>query len=480
MDTVEGKNGNSTKETSWKVNGMTGNPTGLVITFRGDDLAVLGNIPANLFKLEHKKLQDFTRFLPCDYFTIISMLDNLKIDYKTDITSEFNLVNSLSPEFVLRDYQDKALNEWMINKKGTLILPTGSGKTIVALASISKLRVKTLIIVPTLDLVNQWVNNFTWFKEFSNGTEKPLLDIGRYGGGEKDIQAITVSTYESARLYSKKFRDQFGFLIFDEVHHLSGESWREIAKSYIAPYRLGLTATLESNDMGYEAIIKYVGPIVFQLSPEELRKIGAIANYKVKQVLVKLSTEIQSLYDKEIKIFRNYVSKKRLFGRKGFQQLIFRYKDPEARKALEAHRKCRKIAFNASGKIDAIKGILEIHQEEKIILFCESIPFVESVSETFLIPVISSNTPLKERNAVISEFKDGNIRVIAAGRVLDEGVDVTQAAVGIIISGSAQKRQFVQRLGRVLRPHPGKSIATLYEIITQDTAEMSTADRRKI
>ena len=459
---------------------MALNPTKIVITFRGDDIAVLGDIPSKLFKLEHKKFENFTRFLPCDYFTMISVLDDLKINYKTDITSEFNLGNSLTPEFVLRDYQEKALKEWMINKKGTLILPTGSGKTIVALASISMLRVKTLIVVPTLDLVNQWVNNFTWFKELANEAEEPLLNIGRYGGGEKDIQAITVSTYESARLYSKKFRDQFGFLIFDEVHHLSGESWREIAKSYIAPYRLGLTATLESGDMGYETIIKYVGPIIFQLSPNELREIGAIANYTVKQVLVQLSPEQQSLYDKEIKIFRKYVSQKRLFGQKGFQQLIFRYKDPEARKALEAHRKCRKIAFNASGKIDAIRRLLEKHREEKIILFCESIPFVESISETFLIPVISSNTPSLERTTVISEFKKGNIRIIATGRVLDEGVDVAQAAVGIIISGSAQKRQFIQRLGRILRPHPGKSIATLYEIITQNTAEMSTANRRKI
>ncbi len=459
---------------------MEHNPTKIVITFRGDDIAVLGDIPLKLFNLEHKKSENFTRFLPCDYFTIISVLDDLKIDYKTNIKSEFNLVNSLSPEFVLRDYQEKALNEWMINKKGTLILPTGSGKTIVALASISKLRIKTLIVVPTLDLVNQWVINFTLFKEFSNKTENPLLNIGRYGGGEKDIQAITVSTYESARLYSKKFRDQFGFLIFDEVHHLSGESWREIAKSYIAPYRLGLTATLESTDMGYETIIKYVGPIVFQLSPNELREIGAIANYTVKQILVQLSPELQSLYDKEIKIFRKYVSQKKLFGKKGFQQLIFRYKDPEARKAIGSHRKCRRIAFNASGKIDAIRRLLDKHREEKIILFCESIPFVESISETFLIPVISSNTPPLERNTVISEFRNGDIRVIATGRVLDEGVDVAQAAVGIIISGSAQKRQFIQRLGRILRPHPGKSIATLYEIVTQNTAEMSTADRRKI
>jgi len=121
-----------------------------------------------------------------------------------------------------------------------------------------------------------------------------------------------------------------------------------------------------------------------------------------------------------------------------------------------------------------------MHPKEKIILFCESIAFVEQISQEFLIPVISSKTSPNERKSVIAGFKNSNLRVIAAGRVLDEGVDVTQAAIGVVISGSAQKRQFIQRLGRVLRPHPGKTVAILYEIITKDTSEVRTADRRQI
>ena len=87
--------------------------------------------------------------------------------------------------------------------------------------------VRTLIVVPTLDLMNQWTNNFEWFEEF------PLINqegIGRFGGGIKEVQALTVATYESARLYSRRLRQKFGLLILDEVHHLSGESWREIVR----------------------------------------------------------------------------------------------------------------------------------------------------------------------------------------------------------------------------------------------------------
>ncbi|MHA2225964.1 MAG: DEAD/DEAH box helicase [Candidatus Hodarchaeales archaeon] len=451
----------------------------LKITFRGDDLVVLGKIPKKLLTLENKPDSDFTRFLPCDFFKITTMLDQLQISYVTSINQKYSLLFNLTPKFVLRDYQKQALNKWASQEqRGTLVLPTGSGKTIIGLAAIKKLAVRTLIVVPTIDLMNQWTDSFEWFEEFPNDNQK---GIGRYGGGKKEVQALTVATYESARLYSRRLREEFGFLIMDEVHHLSGESWREIVRAYLAPYKLGLTATLDPEDEGYESIIKYVGPVAFHLTPQELRRLGAIANYEVKKVLVNLNPELQDEYDSEITVFRAYMTKNRLFGKKnGFQQLIFRYRDPDARRALDAHRTSRKIAFNATGKLHAIKDIINCHPKEKILLFCESIPFVEQISEFFLVPVISSKTPMKERKTLLKKFKGGDIRVLAAGRVLDEGIDVAQCSVGIIISGSAQKRQFVQRLGRVLRPHPTKSKAILYEIVTQDTTEEKTAIRRHV
>jgi len=455
---------------------MINNSSKITLKFRGDDLVIIGKIPSQLLQFEFKKESSFTRFLPCDFYEIISIFKKHNIDYEAQINQDLTLPLFLTPKFILRDYQSKAFHKWLKYKRGTLVLPTGSGKTIVGLMIIKELCFKTLIVVPTLDLVNQWVSIFDWFEESINSDS---FTIGRFGGGEKDMQAITVATYESARLYSRKLRDKYGLIIFDEVHHLS-ESWKKIAQSYIAPYRLGLTATLESDDKNYNNVVKYVGPVVYQVSPEDLRSVGAIANFEIKKILVSLPPELQEIYNRKIKVFREYMKKKRLFGKKGFQKLIFQYQNPEARKALESHRKCRNIAFNALGKFNAIKDILIKHPEEKIIFFCESITFVEQISQEFLIPVISSKTSPNERKSVIAGFKNSNLRVIAAGRVLDEGVDVAQAAIGVVISGSAQKRQFIQRLGRVLRPHPGKTVAILYEIITKDTSEVGTADRRQI
>ena len=457
---------------------MINNSSKVTLRFRGDDLVIIGKIPSQLLQFEFKKESSFTRFLPCDFYEIISIIKKLNIDYETQINQDLTLPFFLTPKFILRDYQRNAFDKWLKYRNGTLILPTGSGKTIVGLMIIKKLCFNTLIVVPTLDLVNQWVSIFDWFEELKK-PDSSTITIGKFGGGEKNIQPITVATYESARLYSRKLRDKYGLIIFDEVHHLS-ESWKKIAQSYIAPYRLGLTATLEPEDENYNNIVKYVGPIVYQVSPEDLRSVGAIANFEIKKILVSLPPELKEHYDQEIKVFREYMKKKRLFGKKGFQKLIFQYQNPEARKALESHRKCRNIAFNALGKLNAIKDILIMHTNERIILFCESIAFIEQISQELLIPVISSKTSPNERKSVIAGFKNGNLRVIAAGRVLDEGVDVAQASCGIIISGSAQKRQFIQRLGRVLRPHPGKKLAILYEIITKDTSEVRTADRRQI
>ena len=187
----------------------------------------------------------------------------MSIPYETTINQNFSLPFSLTSKFVLRYYQEEALNRWLsFDQRGTLILPTGSGKTIIGLAAIEKLALRTLIVVPTIDLVNQWFDMVNqWFEEFYS--ENFSESIGRYGGGNKKIGSITVSTYESARLYSRRLRHEFGLLIMDEVHHLSGESWREIVRAYLAPYRLGLTATLDPEDEGYDSVSKYVGPIAF-------------------------------------------------------------------------------------------------------------------------------------------------------------------------------------------------------------------------
>ncbi|MFW9856987.1 MAG: DEAD/DEAH box helicase, partial [Candidatus Thorarchaeota archaeon] len=411
----------------------------VLIGFRGDDLVLsnLSKVPPDMRGLPHTSERDFFRFLPCDFSIILQRLKQAGYDVELGFFCDFALTFPLTPTFRLRNYQEQAISHWKTQGegRGTVILPTGGGKTIIGLAAIHLLNVRTLVIVPTLDLVDQWISRFTWFEEFSSDSRADT--IGQYGGGSQILRALTVSTYESARLYSKRLRNEFGLLIFDEVHHLSGERWSDIARAYIAPYRLGLTATLSKQDIGYEPVVKYVGPIVFSMAPSELKERGAIASYQIKKILVDLDSDQQAEYDGQVKIYRNYMRQKNLYGKKGYQQLLYRYREPKARQALQAHRLARKIAFNAPGKLQAIHDIFQNHPEEKILLFCESIPFVEEISMHFLIPAISSNLSSQERQRVLELFSHGKIRVLAAGRVLDEGLDVADASIGIIISGSA-------------------------------------------
>ena len=182
-------------------------------------------------------------------------------------------------------------------------------------------------------------------------------------------------------------------------------------------------------------------------------------------------------YNNNKSTYRNYI--KRLPGsRDKFQQMLFNVnRDPDAFIALQSFNKTKDIAFNAEQKLQAIHEIFESHPDERIITFCEAISYVERISREFLIPAITSNTPPSERRIIMAKFRNGKYRVIASGKVLDEGIDVPEASVGIIVSGTGTPRQFVQRLGRLLRPLPGKK-ASLYEIVTTGTSELRTSSLR--
>ncbi|HYQ83207.1 MAG TPA: helicase-related protein, partial [Rubrobacter sp.] len=103
---------------------------------------------------------------------------------------------------------------------------------------------------------------------------------------------------------------------------------------------------------------------------------------------------------------------------------------------------------------------------------------VYALSRRFLIPGVTYETPARERKETLDRFRDGRYRAVIASDVLNEGVDVPDAGVAVILAGSASRREYVQRLGRILRPREGKR-AILYELVTAQTGEEFTARRRK-
>ena len=372
----------------------------------------------------------------------------------------------------MRDYQKQALDAWIANDKhGIVVLPTGSGKTVVGIKAVALLNTSTLVVAPTLDLVDQWRSSLK--KEFK-------VEVGVLGGGEWDIKAVTVSTYDSAYIHADKLGNRFGFIIFDEVHHLPAAGYRNIAEMFASPFRMGLTATFEREDGLHTELNRLVGGKVFEKRVKDLTG-EHLSPFRLEKIVVELTDEEKEEYAKNQKVFSDYLAriKPHYQNPADFQKLVMRSgRDPNARKALLARNKARDIAYNSISKIGKLSEILKKHNESKIFIFTEHNKLVHRISTEFLIPSITYRTTSKERSETLDRFRSGIYRAVVTSRVLDEGIDVPDAYVGIILSGTGSERAFIQRLGRILRKKEGKK-AVLYEIVSAETSETNTARRRK-
>ncbi|MHA1626916.1 MAG: DEAD/DEAH box helicase, partial [Candidatus Asgardarchaeia archaeon] len=375
----------------------------------------------------------------------------------------------------LREYQVEAFESWVKNGyRGVIVLPTGSGKTYVALKAISSLNLKSLIVVPTIDLLNQWkgmiIENLNVEKS----------DVGMFGGGKKEIKPITVITYDSAYMNVERLGGLYGLLIFDECHHLPSMYYRKVAECSVSWMRMGLTATPERSDGLHTYLRELIGDVVYRLSPRELSKGGYIAEYSIERHYVNLSEEEEEEYKRLMDGYNDYV--RGMFPsydpRRAFELVVMRSRrDPSAHRALLCREKARKIALNARKKIEFLEKLLKKYRKKKVIIFSRYNSIVKEISYKFLIPKITHETPEEERRMLIEEFRKGNLTKIVTGEVLDEGVDVPDASVGIIISGTGSERQFIQRLGRILRPKDER--ATLIELVTRSTIDRSLSFRRR-
>ncbi|HIP89738.1 MAG TPA: DEAD/DEAH box helicase [Thermococcus paralvinellae] len=412
------------------------------------------------------------RALAYKYRDIIEFLRQEGVEFEDHVLDNVipSPVYDVEFDFELRDYQKEAVEKWMRSKRGVIVLPTGAGKTIIALEIIRRLSVSTLVVVPTLALLEQWKERLSVFG-----------DVGEFSGRKKELSPITVTTYDSAYINAEILGDKFLLIVFDECHHLPSEAYRNIAQMSVAPYRLGLTAFPERADELHELLPDLIGGIVYQKTPEEL--VGKyLALYEVVGIRIPLTKEEKERYRRYYEIFKSYIEKRGITFRnlEDFQRIVMRSgSDEEAFKALRALEQARKIAFSSKRKLEKLREILERHKGEKIIIFTRHNELVYGISRRFLIPAITHKTDKKERSEILKKFREGRYKAIVSSQVLDEGIDVPDASVGIIISGTGSSRELVQRLGRILRPAPGKEKATLYEFISVGTSEVRVAKRRK-
>lgn len=374
-------------------------------------------------------------------------------------------------KIVLRDYQREALEKWVGNSyRGIVALPTGSGKTVVGVAAVAELSRWTLVVAFTREQVRQWREHLV------RGLGLSSSDVGVFHGEEKRIAPITVTTYQTAFRYIETLSPYFSLLIIDECHHLPADKFRRIALYTFAPYRLGLSATPYREDGRHEELFPMLGGVVYSRSARELAERGYLAPFTVKIVKVDLTPE-------EARLYRELREKYEKLARgRTFQELVALAKrgDETAIEALRVRSQMRLLVHTAREKIEALRRIFyrEMERGSKIIIFTQYVDQAEEIGRLLGAPVITGETDPVERKRNFELFRSGEYRALVITSVGDEGIDIPDANVGILVAGTGSRRQYIQRLGRLLRPGKDKE-AVLYEIIVRNTFEEAESRRRR-
>jgi superfamily II DNA or RNA helicase len=374
-------------------------------------------------------------------------------------------------------HQREALAAWLgAGGRGVVVLPTGAGKTQVAMMAMTARPRSTLVVVPTIDLLNQWfdVLSMTFRSELGES------EIGIVGGGYHDVRDITVITYDSAHLTMDRIGARFGLVVFDECHHLPSEAYATAARMCLAPFRLGLSATPERAD-GLDALYpELVGPVVYRKDIGELAG-EYLAPYETVRVQVPLAPDERAAYDEARGEYLSFVKRHgiKMGAPDGWARFLQRSSaSNEGRRAFAAYRRQRMLALCAPGKLDVLEGILRTHRADRAIVFTEDNATVYEISRRLLLPAITHQTKVKERSAILGGLHGGTFGAIVTSKVLNEGVDVKAANVAVVLSGSGSVREHVQRLGRILRKDGDKQ-AVLYELVAAGTAEEGVSNRRR-
>jgi len=412
------------------------------------------------------------RIMANSYRKIVEFFTENSISF-TDHARKYQKLNlEISKTTVPREHQKEALSAWIdAGFEGTVCIPTGGGKTILAVFAIRHINRSSLILVPTIDLMHQW---YEVLGDHFN------TKVGLLGGGYKEIHDLTVSTYDSAHLHMDNLGEKFALLIFDECHHLPGEQYQKIAFSSIAPFKLGLSATVERADGKESVIFDLIGPLIYEGSVKKMIGHG-LSPYETVTLEVAMTPEEKNEYDRERKIYTSflYANKIKLSKKNGWLDFIaISSRSRVGKEAMKAYRRQKVLAQASSNKLLEIWKIIDRHLGQRIIIFTNENDMAYRIGTYFFLPVLTHKTKVKERKMMLDYFRKGSIHILVTSKVLNEGVDVPEASIAIIVSGSGAVREHVQRLGRILRARKGKK-AILYELISKGTSEKYVNQRRR-
>ncbi|GAB6990522.1 DNA repair helicase XPB [Paenibacillus pini] len=360
--------------------------------------------------------------------------------------------NEQSGPFRLRDYQQEATAAFEgvegIGGSGVLVLPCGSGKTVIGMAVLEQQQCECLILTSNTTSVRQWI------QELIQKTTLTHKEVGEYTGQKKEVKPVTVATYqilthrrskegtfEHMRLFNER---NWGLIIYDEVHLLPAPVFRATAEIQ-ATRRLGLTATLVREDGCEQDVFSLIGPKRYDMPWKQLESKGWIASVNCTEIRVPMSITLREHY---------------LYA-EGKQQF--------------------RIAAENPNKIKVILDLLDKHRGSSILIIGQYLDQLKQVSAAVKAPLISGRMPEQERNVLYDSFKKGKTPILVVSKVANFAVDLPDASVAIEISGSFGSRQEeAQRLGRILRPKAGDNRAYFYTLVTRDSKEEAFAVRRQL
>jgi len=392
-------------------------------------------------------------------------------------------------------WQKEAKKLWWENGgRGIVKVVTGAGKTIFALSLISDLfnseaykegGLRVIVIVPTTVLLDQWLI------ETMDKLHIPRKNIGVFYGKEKENikdKNIVIYVINSARKhlkdhYEKFFKQDDLFLIADECHRYGS---KENSRIFEIPfsYTLGLSATPERyGDFGFEEkLVPNLGNVIYTYTYTNALKDGIIPPYKIIRLMVCLTPSEKSAYlalTEKISRFTGVLESKYPGLKKvpytnfikQLNKLYEKNKDEFITRYVALLNQRKSVIHLSKSKLYALKWLFDKEKlgKEKILIFHERIEIAEHIFKYLkgiglATGIYHSKMSVKERFANISDFKDGKTNILVTCRALDEGFDVPAAETGIIVAGTSSVRQWIQRMGRILRKSPLKDYSKIYVV----------------
>jgi superfamily II DNA or RNA helicase len=273
--------------------------------------------------------------------------------------------------------------------------------------------------------------------------------------------------------------DRFGLVIVDEVHHFGAGLRDEALEMTIAEARLGLTATPPRDAAIMARLTELVGPVVFELTVADLAG-GFLASFDAVTLHLELSADEQAAYSALHALFgKVHTEFRRLAPDAGWADFTHHAsRSPEGRRALQAWRQIRGLLAFTQAKRRALRSLLDRHRSARTLVFTADNPTAYAIAREHLVMPLTCDIGRQERAEALDRFRRGTLRTLVSARVLNEGLDVPDADVAIVVGGALGEREHVQRVGRLLRPAEGKR-ALVYELVTRDTVEVGQARRRR-